>query len=155
MILIFKCGIINANFNYAFTLTKILNMYTYTMTFVYEGELGLPKKSLKDKAGVSSIILKKMAEHELTLADFNWSGNYNKENTLSYLNEPYHCSAVIEMRLRLDLNSLQSRETIYERCIIALKKKELILHHSQELNNPILNKQQNIFSFDMKSRVAA
>ena len=130
-------------------------MYTYTMTFVYEGELGLPKKSLKDKAGISSVILKKMARHELTLADFNWSGNYNKENTLSYLNAPYHCGAVIEMRLQLDPNSLQSRETIYKRCITALKEKELILHQSQELTDPVLNKHQNIFCFDMKSRAAA
>jgi len=130
-------------------------MYTYTMTFVYEGELGLPKKSLKDKAGILSIILKKMTHHELTLADFNWSGNYDKENTLSYLSAPYHCGAVIEMRLQLDPNSLQSRDTIYERCITALKQKELFLHHSQEITDPALNKHQNIFSFDMKSRAAA
>jgi len=130
-------------------------MYTYTMTFVYEGELGLPKKSLKHKEDISCIILKKLSNHELILADFNWSGNYNMENTLSYLNEPYHCGAVIEMRLNLDINIIQSRDAIYERCVVALKQEELFLNKSQELVDRRLNKHKNILSFEMKNQAAA
>lgn len=130
-------------------------MYTYTMTFVYEGELGLPKTSLKHKKDISDIVLKKMTDHELILADFNWSGNYNMENTLSYLDEPYRCGAVVEMRLQLDMKIIQSRDAIYERCITALQQKELFLHHSEEVVEPTANRHQNIISFDMKNKAAA
>jgi hypothetical protein len=130
-------------------------MYTYTMTFVYEGELGLPKKILKHKNELSFFVLNKLSNHELILADFNWAGNYDKENTLSYLGDPYRCGAVIEMRLQLDITIIQSREAIYDRCINALKQHELCVQHSQQLINPDLNKPQNIISFDMKSNAAA
>jgi hypothetical protein len=123
-------------------------MYTYTMTFVNEDELGLFSGYLNQICDVRAAVLAKLSKREFTLADFNWTGNYDPTYIRSYLNKPYHCTSVVEIRLDLDRAIISSRDAIYERCITALRNKEIDIRYSKEFYNEIIKKHQNLIIFD-------
>lgn len=125
-------------------------MNTYTMTFVSGDIMGLPTEVEPSDKIISGLVTEKFSNHELELADFNWSGNYNIDNSLSYLLEPYKCNVVVEVRMNLDLITMQSRRAIYERCL-----KALILHEVFLTGVRCLQSHQSdlkcVLCFDMKS----
>lgn len=125
-------------------------MHTYTMTFVSDDALGLPAVAESRDQIISGIVAEKLSKHQLELADFNWSGNYNINNSLSYLSEPYKCNVVVEVRIKLDLFTIQSRKAIYDRCLDALILHEVFLTGVKCLHT---NKSdlKCVLCFDMKS----
>lgn len=124
------------------------SMYTYTMTFVSEQPIGLPKEIISCHEDVKSAVAQKLALHEFELADFNWTGAYSFDNSLSYLQEPYRLNCVVEFRVRLDSTILSNREAIYQRCLEALTHHEVILRHSHYIDEPAQSK-KCIIRFDL------
>lgn len=96
-------------------------MFTYTMTFVSGESLWVCGGAQPVNAIISGIVTDKFSKGELELADFNWIGNYSAKDSLSYLKEPYSCNVVVEVRLELDVVTIQSRSAIYRRCLDAVK----------------------------------
>ncbi|RWW91807.1 hypothetical protein [Flavobacterium cerinum] len=125
-------------------------MNTYTMTFVSGDVLGLPADTEPRDRIISGIVTEKLSKHELELADFNWSGNYSFDNSLSYLSEPYKCNVVVEVRINLDLNTILSRKAIYDRCLDALMLHEVFLTGVKCLDNN-QSDLKCVLCFDMKS----
>ncbi|AWH86564.1 hypothetical protein HYN59_16260 [Flavobacterium album] len=99
------------------------------MTFVDEDKLGLRAESVNAADRVRKIVLEKFLGHNFQLADFNWSGNYDSDNTRAYFFAPYRCETVVEIRLELDIAALATRDAIYDQCLSALKNGELALQH--------------------------
>jgi len=125
-------------------------MYTYTMTFVSEQPIGLPKEVISRHDVVKSAVVEKLAIHEFELADFNWTGAYSFDNSLSYLQEPYRLKCVVELRVRLDDTILKDKEAIYQRCLEALNRQEVILKYSRYINEPAQN-EKCLISFDLNT----
>jgi hypothetical protein len=119
------------------------------MTFVNEKELGLSLNHIDKNFNLKKIVVEKLTNREFILADFNWAGNYDTNNIGSYLKEPYQCNAVIEIRLNLDFATISNRHAIYDRCLAALNKDEVVLMKSEQHINPKSNKLQDLITFDM------
>ncbi|RWW91762.1 hypothetical protein [Flavobacterium cerinum] len=110
-------------------------MHTYTMTFVTGDIMGLPSDTESNEMIIRAIVTEKLIKQEFELADFNWSGSYTFDNSLSYLNEPYQLNAVVEVCVKLDIVTMRSREAIYARCLHALKLHEVLLKRIKCLTN--------------------
>lgn len=123
-------------------------MDTYTITFVDEEELG-SDQLFPGNIYIQNEILKKFNRRQFQLADFNWSGNYTPENAKAYLNSPYKCNAVIEIRLPLDINIIGSRDAIYNTCLQALQDGKVVMKRLQEFKNDNQQKRQNLIRFEM------
>ena len=119
------------------------------MTFVNEKELGLSSCSANQNNQIKKVVLEKLSQHELILADFNWVGYYDPCNLKAYLDEPYRCNAVIEIRLDLNINIISSRDAIYDRCLAALRQDEIFVKRAEEFLNTKLKKHQSLITFDM------
>jgi len=131
---------------------KIPAMYTYTMTFVSCDNIGLPADDDVFSGNIiSGIVTEKLNKHELELADFNWSGAYSFDNSLSYLMSPYKFNFVVEVRVKLDVTTIQNRQAIYDRCLEALKKDEVLLKRVECLRDDDSHKEQCVLCFDIKS----
>ena len=126
-------------------------MYTYTMTFVSGEEIALPESTVFQEKVICDMITEKLARHEMVLADFNWSGAYSFNNSLSYLKSPYCVKCVVEVRITLDSTTILSREAIYNRCLQALKQQEVLLKRSHYIKNKKSVTEQCVLSFDMKT----
>jgi hypothetical protein len=120
------------------------------MIFVTGDFVGLPSKAESYDMIIPRIVIEKLSKHELELADFNWSGAYSYDNSLSYLNEPYKFKMVVEVRVKLDIAILQSRQAIYERCFQAVKLNEVLLKRFECFDSK-LTKTKYVLSFDMNS----
>ncbi|RWX00564.1 hypothetical protein [Flavobacterium cerinum] len=107
-------------------------MDTYIMTFVNYEALALPTSNTLASSMVERAILQEMLDHNLTLADFNWSGGYSVENTRSYLTQPYNFKAVVEIRMPMDLSMMKSQENIYQYCLKALQTKKVHLRKIEQ-----------------------
>lgn len=129
-------------------LYKIDAMDTYTMTFVNKVGLGLSPGSFRHYSQVKQAVLEKLFKHEFILADFNWAENYDPNNIKIYLEEPYHCNTVIEMRLDLDVHNIRDRSAIYERCLTALGQDEIFVKRSEEFLDNNCNQYKNLITFD-------
>ena len=125
-------------------------MYTYTMTFVSEQPIGLLKEAISRYDVVRSAVVQKLKHHEFELADFNWSGAYSFDNSLSYLKEPYRLNCVLEFRVKLNETILKDKKAIYQRCLEALTKQEVILKNSHFIDEPAFNG-KCIISFDLRT----
>jgi len=125
-------------------------MYTYTMTFVSPepvSDIG----AISHSPDASQLVAQKIAQRMLELADFNWTTEYSFDNSLSYLQAPYTISFVVEVRVTLDMLTLQDREAIYKRCFEALVKHEVLLTKSHCIENENADKPKCILCFDMQS----
>lgn len=125
-------------------------MYTYTMTFVSERPIVLPKEVISRHEDVRLAVAQRLAHHEFELADFNWTGAYSFDNSLSYLKEPYRLNCVVEFRVRLNSSILSNREAIYRRCLEALTHQEVILKQSRYIDDTAING-KCIISFDLST----
>jgi hypothetical protein len=127
-------------------------MYTYTMTFVSGDIVDLPFDTESYNKIIYSTITEKLSKQEFELADFNRSGTFALNNSLSYLDAPYRLNSVVEVRVKCDISVLKSREAIYARCLSALKLNEVLLQRIKCLSNLPLGP-KCILCFDMKAAV--
>jgi hypothetical protein len=67
-------------------------MNLYTMTFRYDGDFDLPDDPVVRDNKVPGMVLKKLANEEFELIDFNLSGNYPKGHAETYIRNP-NCTA--------------------------------------------------------------
>jgi len=124
-------------------------MHPYTMTFVDADQKGLAFDVLQSEGDVSQTIVERLKVGKLILADFNWEGFYDPKHSLAYLEAPYHCSAVVEIHLELDTDTLGSRSTIYQHCLSALQKGQLAVVHSDSKKGTYTS--QRLIRLDMSA----
>lgn len=124
-------------------------MYTYTMTFVDQDGLIFPDDTSIYRRQIEEMVERKLESREFTLADFNWSGNYDPEHTKAYLVAPYQCHAVVEIRLRLNMTLLNDRNAIYDHCLAALKQKTIYMRQIKEFHSDHSQKAKQLLCFDM------
>ena len=124
-------------------------MDTYTVTFYCKDCIAVsPKKEAKQE--VCWQVLDKMVQHELELVDFNLTENYEtypdsykKKGTLR---------TVVEIRLDLDLHDLQSRDSIYNKCLYAMQNDQLYL--SEDIVQDVHGQERQLLVFDKKKHAA-
>jgi hypothetical protein len=107
-------------------------MYNYTVTFKYDGEFDLPNDPEILEKKVPGMVLDKLEKHEFELIDFNLSANYDTSNASRYIEDPYLHRAVLEISLDLTKADLKTRESIYNRCLLAMQNGELTLCSTYE-----------------------
>ena len=130
-------------------------MDNYTVTFVYDGDFDLPDNpEIRDRE-VPSMVLAKLEKHEFQLADFNLTQNYDEEYAEKYIDDPFLHRSVVEVKLKLTWDDLQSRERIYERCLNALRHHDLNLCRVYENENDKLGMLQSIICFEVKEQMSA
>ena len=130
-------------------------MYTYTMTFTYDGDFDLPNDPFLRERMVPGMVLEKLERRDFELVDFNLSQNYDSTSAERYIANPGINRSVLEIRLDLSPADLKSREAIYSRCLKAMKQGRLKLESAHENENEELGLLQSIIVFDMKKRAAA
>jgi len=125
-------------------------MDSYTVTFYCKDCLVVPHDKEVKKEKVCVLVLDKLVQHELELVDFNLTENYetypntNKENTA--------LRTVVEIRLDLDLSDLQSRDSIYNKCLYAMQQNQLYL--SEDVVQDIKGQERQLLVFDKKKHAA-
>ncbi|MES2486697.1 MAG: hypothetical protein V4581_12220 [Bacteroidota bacterium] len=124
-------------------------MDTYTVTFYCKDCLVVPAQK-EAKQEVCWQVLDKMVQHELELVDFNLTENYEtypdshkKKGTLR---------AVVEIRLDLERHDLQSRDSIYNKCLYAMQQNQLYL--SEDIVQEIQGQERQLLVFDKKTHAA-
>lgn len=123
-------------------------MYNYTVTFVYDGDFDLPDEPEILYRKVPDMVLKKMEHHEFELVDFNLTQNYDDGYAERYIDDPYLHRSVLEIKLGLGREHLQSREAIYNRCLEAMRSGGLTLCRAYENDNPKMGMLQSIICLE-------
>jgi len=129
-------------------------MYTYTMTFTYDGDFDLPNDPFLRERMVPGMVLEKLERRDFELVDFNLSQNYDNTIIEHYIAKPGINRSVLEISLDLAKSDLKSREAIYNRCLTALKKNELCLNRAYENENEKKGRRKSIIVFNMKTTQA-
>jgi hypothetical protein len=129
-------------------------MYNYTMTFVYDGEFELPNELRARARETPLMVLEKMQRKEFEMVDFNLSKNYDPANAERYIADHSINRLIVEIKLDLSTTDLKTRESIYERCLKALKQGKLKLEDAIENENEELGCMQSIIVFDVKKRTS-
>ena len=119
------------------------------MTFKYDGDFDLPNDPEIRDAKVPGLVLEKMESNEFELIDFNLSRHYDDDNAEEYIEDPFLHRSVLEIKLDLTMEDLQSREAIYSRCLEAMQNKKLRLKRAYENDNKKLGMLQSIILFTM------
>ncbi|WP_154652534.1 hypothetical protein [Flavobacterium rivuli] len=129
-------------------------MYNYTMTFKYDGEYTLPNELRARAREVPKMVAEKLESREFEMVDFNLSENYDPDNAERYIANAQINRLVVEIRLDLTAADLKSRDTIYSRCLKAMKQGKLKLEAAIENENEELGSLQSIIVFDVKRRAS-
>jgi hypothetical protein len=124
-------------------------MDNYTMTFKYDGDFDLPNDPEIRDAKVPGMVLEKMKGNEFELIDFNLSRHYDDDNAEEYIENPFLHRSVLEIKLDLTMEDLQSREAIYSRCLEAMQSNKLRLKRAYENDNKKMGMLQSIILFSM------
>jgi hypothetical protein len=124
-------------------------MDNYTMTFKYDGDFDLPNDPEIRDAKVPGMVLEKMEGNEFELIDFNLSRHYDDDNAEEYIEDPFLHRSVLEIKLDLTMEDLQSREAIYSRCLEAMQSNKLRLKRAYENDNKKMGMLQSIILFSM------
>ncbi len=130
-------------------------MNNYTVTFVYDGDFDLPDDVDKRDREVPRMVLQKMEKHEFDMVDFNLTDNYQDDYAERYIEDPYLHRSVVEIKLDLTRKDLQSREAIYEKCLEAMRHRELNLCRAYENDNEKLGMLQSIICFEVNEKMSA
>lgn len=128
-------------------------MNDYTMTFKYDGDFDLPDSEAALKRRVPKMVLEKLMHHEFELVDFNLTENYGNGYAANYISNPSRNRSIVEIKLALEKEHLKSRETIYNRCLAAMRKGELALAFACENEDKDKGLWQSIIIFDMKEKL--
>jgi len=121
-------------------------MSNYTMTFYCRDCLAVPEETQLRQRMVQEQVLHKLQDHKLELVDFNLTENY--QSYPEYPTRGKH-KTLVEIRLELTRMDLRSRDSIYHRCLDAMRRDELYLSDYTDGNAE--SPTQNMFVFDMKS----
>lgn len=125
-------------------------MDKYTLIFVFDGDFDLPNDpELRDKK-VPDMVLEKFEKQEFELVDFNLTRHYDHDYVEEYIDDPYLHRSVVEVKMPLAMEEMESREAIYERAVEALRKDELTLCRAFENDNKKLGMLQSIICFEEK-----
>ena len=100
------------------------------------------------------MVAEKMERGEFEMVDFNLTAHYDPDNAERYIANPEINRLIVEVRLDLSVNDLKTRETIYNRCLKAMKQGKLKLEAAVENENEELGLLQSIIVFDVKKRTA-
>jgi len=130
-------------------------MFNYTMTFKFDGEYNLPNELTARAREVPKMVVTKMERKEFEMVDFNLSENYDNESAEHYIANASINRLILEIRLDLCPADLKSRETIYSRCLKAMKQGMLRLESAIENENEDGTGLQSIIVFDIKKRTRA
>jgi len=130
-------------------------MDNYTVTFKYDGDFDLPNDPGKRDKSVPGMVLQKLEAHEFELIDFNLTENYQEDYAETYISDPYLHRCILEIKTNLTRKDLQSREAIYERCLIEMKGNHLKLCKAYENENAKLGMLQSIICFEVDGKKAA
>jgi len=128
-----------------------VKMDKYTLIFVLDGDFDLPNDpEVRDKK-VPGMVLDKLESREFELVDFNLTKHYNDDYVEEYIDDPYMHRSVVEVKLPLDMQDLESREAIYEKCLEAMKQEQLRLCRAFENENKKLGMLQSIICFEVEA----
>lgn len=125
-------------------------MSNYTMTFYCRDCLAVPEESRFIQKKVREQVLDKMQQHKLELVDFNLTENY--QHYPEYPTRGRH-KTLVEIKLELSRADLKSRDSIYNRCLVALQHDEVYL--SDYTDGTEDSPTQNVLVFDMKNHAQA
>lgn len=126
-------------------------MDKYTLIFVLDGDFDLPNDpEVRDKE-VPGMVLDKLENREFELVDFNLTKHYDDDHVEEYIDDPYLHRSVVEVKLPLAMQELESRDAIYERCLEAMKHEQLELCRAFENDNKKLGMLQSIICFEVKA----
>ncbi|MFP9098126.1 hypothetical protein ACLI09_03665 [Flavobacterium sp. RHBU_24] len=124
-------------------------MSNYTMTFYCRDCLPVPDASqFRPHRNLHDRIRSLMGARKLELVDFNLTENY--QTYPEYHSRGRH-KTIVEIRLDLNRMDLVSRESIYNRCLMAINNDELYLSDYSETGSEANAVPENLFVFDMKS----
>jgi hypothetical protein len=125
-------------------------MDNYTLIFVFDGDFDLPDEPEVRDRKVPDMVLDKFEKQEFELVDFNLTKHYDDDYVEEYIDDPYLHRSVVEIKMPLSMEEMQTREAIYETALEALKKKELTLCRAFENDNKKLGMLQSIICFEEK-----
>ena len=123
-------------------------MSNYTMTFYCRDCLAVPEETQLIKRRVQEQVLDKLEAHKLELVDFNLTENY--DTYPEYHTRVGKHKTLVEIRLDLTRMDLRTRDSIYHRCLLAMRADELYLSDYSETGAESKNIPPNLFVFDMK-----
>lgn len=126
-------------------------MDNYTLIFVLDGDFDLPNDPVVRDSKVPHMVLNKMESREFELVDFNLTRHYDDDFVEEYIDDPYMHRSVVEVKIPLTMDDLQSRDAIYERALEALKQDQLALCRAFENENKKLGMLQSIICFEAKA----
>ncbi|RZJ58338.1 MAG: hypothetical protein EOO45_26805 [Flavobacterium sp.] len=130
-------------------------MDNYTLVFVFDGNFDLPNDpEVRDKK-VPEMVCEKFEERAFELVDFNLTQHYDDNYVEEYISDPYRHRSVVEIKLKLDMQALKSRDAIFDRALEALKKNKLTLCSAFENDNKKFDMLQSIICFEEKTFVDA
>lgn len=125
-------------------------MSNYTMTFYCRDCLAIPEDVRMRQKHLREEVVDKMQTHKLELVDFNLTENY--QHYPEYATRGRH-KTLVEIKLDLSRADMKTRESIYNRCFIALQQHEVELSEwTQHEEGKI---PQSILVFDMKQQAQA
>ncbi len=130
-------------------------MDNYTMTFVYDGDFDLPDDHDVLDRELPHMVLEKMEESKFQLVDFNLSENYERHIIDTYIKDPLLHRSVLEIRLDMSRADMKSRETIYSRCLEAMREGRVSLSRAHENDDPDKGSLQSLIVFEMKGGYSA
>lgn len=130
-------------------------MDNYTVTFMYDGDLDIPNEPHERDKKVPHLILQKLQKHQFELIDFNLTQNYLEDYAETYITDPYLHRCILEVKLNLTMQDLQTREGIYNRCLTEMQRGELKLCRAFENENTKLGMLQSIICFEVNRQNAA
>jgi hypothetical protein len=125
-------------------------MDNYTLIFVFDGDFDLPDELQVRDRKVPGMVLDKFEKQEFELVDFNLTKHYDDDYVEEYIDDPYLHRSVVEIKMPLNMEEMQTREAIYETALEALKKNELTLCRAFENDNKKLGMLQSIICFEEK-----
>lgn len=130
-------------------------MDNYTVTFMYDGDLDIPNEPEEMDKTVPHLVMEKLVAHEFEMIDFNLTENYLEEYAETYISDPYLHRCILEVKINLSMDNLQTRESIYERCVKEMQQNELKLCRAYENENSKLGMLQSIICLEVESKKAA
>jgi len=126
-------------------------MDKYTLIFVFDGDFDLPNDPEVRDRKVPGMVLDKFQSHDFELVDFNLTKHSPDDYVEEYIDDPFLHRSVVEIKLKLSMDDLQSREAIFGRSLKALEENELTLCSAFENDNKKMGMLQSIICFEEKA----